>query len=162
MASSISYSVLPTSYLNLQNMPSPMQLGYHSNNLYDNFPPLMSDGRTVIASWQPDAVANEQLLKDNNIKTNWEYRRYLQNNANSIMQQNNMSMSNDVGYVRRYDAEPSIRNVPHNFTNTNQHRNIPGYSDSDLKRLYLSREELNAKTMSATQPITQAEVMKYK
>ena len=142
-------------------MPSPMQLGYHSNNLYDNFPPLMSDGRTVIASWQPDAVANEQLLQDNNIKTNWEYRKFLQNNAKSIMQQNNMSMSNDVGYVRRFDAEPSIRNVPHHFTSMNQ-RDVPGYSDSDLKRLYLSREELNAKTMSATQPMTQAEIMKYR
>jgi hypothetical protein len=76
------------------------------------------------------------------------------------MQQNNMSMSNDVGYVRRFDAE-SIRNVPHNFTSMNQ-RDVSGYSDSDLKRLYLSREELNAKTMKASQPITQAEIMKYR
>ena len=37
-------------------------LGYHANNQYDNFPPLMSDGRALVASWQPEAVANKQLI----------------------------------------------------------------------------------------------------
>lgn len=163
MSSSISYSTLSLPNLNVPNMPSPSQLGYHSNNVYDNFPPIMADGRTVIASYQPDAIANEQLIKENNIQTNWEYRKYLQQNAKEIMRQNCMSMSNDVGYVRRYNNEP-IQNVPYTFTSSPSlvDRNIPGYSDSDLKRLYLSREDLHAKTMSAKQPVTQEDIIKYR
>jgi len=161
MSSSISYSVLPTPELNVISMPSSSQLGYHSNNLYDNFPPLMADGRTVIASYQPDAVANEQILKDNQIQTNWEYRRYLQTNAKSIMKQNCASMCNDVGYVRRYDGESVIKTVPSGFASLDQ-KAEEGYSDSDLKRLYLSREELNSKKMGATRPITQEDILKYR
>jgi KDO2-lipid IV(A) lauroyltransferase len=40
------------------------RLGYHSNNKYDGFPPLMMDGRTITASWQPEAILNEHLLKE--------------------------------------------------------------------------------------------------
>ena len=67
---SLSYSVLPTVNIHVPSMPDPNQLGYHSNNLYDNFPPIMSDGRTVIASYQPDALTNQTLIQENNIKTN--------------------------------------------------------------------------------------------
>jgi hypothetical protein len=155
---SLSYSTIPT--LNVPEMPSSSQLGYHSNNLYDNFPPLMADGRTVIASYQPDAITNEQLLKDNGIQSNWEYRKYLQTHATEIMQQNCMSMSNDVGYVRRYDGENSIKNVPYLFNGSEHSAN--GYSDSDLKRMYLSREELNSRTNASTKPVTQQEVLKYR
>jgi hypothetical protein len=158
---SLSYSTLEVPTINVPSMPSPLQLGYHSNNLYDNFPPLMADGRAVIASYQPDAITNEQLLKDNGIKSNWEYRKYLQTHAVEIMQQNCMSMSNDVGYVRRYDGDNSVKNVPHLFKNDgNDSRN--GYSDSDLKRMYLTREELNSRTNAATQPVTQQTVLKYR
>jgi hypothetical protein len=144
-------------------MPKPIQLGYHSNNLYENFPPLMNDGRTVIAGYQPDAIANEQLIKENNIQTNWEYRQYLQTNAKEIMRKNCMSMSNDIGYVCRYEME-SVGNTPQMFARLNDRpKNMPtGYSDSDLKRMYLTREELNARTNAATQPIDQAEVLKYR
>ena len=48
-------------------------LGYKANNQYRDFPPLMSDGRALIASYQPEAVINNQLLKETGIKTNWEY-----------------------------------------------------------------------------------------
>jgi hypothetical protein len=160
---SLSYSTLsvPTS-LNFPSMPQPTELGYQSNNLYDNFPPLMSDGRTVIASYQPDAVANQQLVKDNGIQTNWEYRKFLQTNAKEIMQQNCTSMSNDIGYVRRYELEP-VKNVPYSFTSLSQRRpeTTPAYSDSDLKRMYLTREELNSRTNAAMEPTTQHDVLKY-
>jgi len=157
---SLSYSTVDFSMLNVPSMPSASQLGYHSNNLYDNFPPLMSDGRTVIASYQPDAVANEQLLKENGIQTNWEYRKYLQTNARDIMQKNCMSMSNDVGYVKRFDDDNTIKNVPHMFNGSQQ--KPTGYSDSDLKRMYLTREDLNSRVNKATVPVTQQDVLKYR
>jgi hypothetical protein len=161
---SLSYSSLEDlQLLNVPSMPTATQLGYQSNNLYDNFPPLMSDGRTIIASYQPDAITNEQLLKDNGIQTNWEYRKYLQTNAREIMQKNCMSMSNDIGYVRRYDGDNSVKNVPYTFKNANQRVvGLPGYSDSDLKSMYLTREELNSRTNTATMPETQQNILKYR
>ncbi len=54
------------------------------NNIHFNHPALMSDGRNY-ANWQPSAVLNDQIRKRENIKTNWDYREYLQKNANSIM-----------------------------------------------------------------------------
>ena len=157
---SLSYSTITEPTINFPTMPSASQLGYHSNNLYDNFPPLMSDGRAVIASYQPDAVANEQLLKENGIQTNWEYRKYLQTNAKEIMQQNCMSMSNDIGYVKRYEND-TITNVPYNMNGVITQKPI-GYSDSDLKRMYLTREDLNSRTNSAKTPVTQEDILKYR
>jgi hypothetical protein len=36
-----------------------------SNNINFNFPPIMADGRNY-ASWQPDAVVNERIQKQEN------------------------------------------------------------------------------------------------
>jgi hypothetical protein len=54
------------------------------NNIHFDYPALMSDGRNY-STWQPTAVLNDQIRKKENIKTNWDYREYLQKNANSIM-----------------------------------------------------------------------------
>ena len=71
--------MFPESYSN--------QTNYASNNIHYNMPPLMSDGRNY-ASWQPEAVINSKIQKQEGIKTNWEYRKYLQNNAQNIMKFN--------------------------------------------------------------------------
>jgi len=120
-------------------------LGYKSNNQYNNFPPLMSDGRSLYASWQPEAVINNKLITDNNIKTNWEYRNYLTNNAKEIIQINTRESYNDVGYYKRYADEPTINNYTSPYlyksiTDTNNNNNIM----TDLKHTYLSREQLNS------------------
>jgi hypothetical protein len=54
------------------------------NNIHSDYPALMSDGRNY-ANWQPSAVLNDQIIKREHIKSNWDYRAYLQKNANSIM-----------------------------------------------------------------------------
>jgi hypothetical protein len=113
------------------------KLGYSTNNRYDGFPPLMSDGRTITASYQPQSETNKEILRQSGIQSNWQYRQYLVANADAIMKQNFQEACNDVGYVSRYPNEvvpsPPIR---HNDTT---------YGQSDLKQLYLSREELNLK-----------------
>ena len=60
-----------------------------SNNIHFNFPPIMADGRNF-ASWQPDAVINQRIQKQEHIKSNWQYRQYLQNNGAQIMAYNNL------------------------------------------------------------------------
>ena len=66
----------------------PSSQGYAANNMYPGFPPLMSDGRALIASWQPEEVENQLLLQSSGIQSNWEYRKYLTHNAKSNMRTN--------------------------------------------------------------------------
>jgi len=141
-------------------------LGYNANNKYPGFPPLMSDGRPITASWQPEALINQDLLEQNNIKSNWQYRKYLTHNSKDIMEYNFREASNDVGYFKRPIDIPSIqsqvvnglRSGPYNFSSVLDNAHPFGYSSSDLKDMYLSREQLNARKISPV--VTQENIFK--
>ena len=120
-----------------------------SNNIHFNFPPIMADGRNY-ASWQPEAVINQRIQKEEDIKTNWSYRQYLQHNGLEIMKYNSLESCYDLGLN------------PHTETNRTPSDNVPfrykssfdtskpgfGYCNSDLKSPYISREQLNARMIS--------------
>ena len=132
-------------------------LGYHSNNKYDGFPPIMSDGRTITASYQPEAVLNNHLLKEIGVETNWQYRQYLIKNAREIEKYNRLQTSTDAGYFKRYGDEPTKEyKTPYVYKSAESSQKPPGYSSSDLKEIYLSREQLQSR-MVAPQ-LTQAEL----
>jgi hypothetical protein len=124
-------------------------LGYESHNVYQGVPPFMDDARSLIASWQPEAVTNNNLLQSAGIKTNWEYRKYLTNNAQSIMTTNTIESYNDVGYVNRFTETPKS-STPYSYPTYLDETKPFGYESSDLKELYLSREQLNARKMIPT------------
>jgi hypothetical protein len=132
-------------------------LGYNTNNQYPEFPPLMNDGRPIVASYQPESAINNNIILENGIQSNWEYRQYLTKNALSVMNTNFRDACNDAGYhtkshdingtpyqltgnpsmIREPMASPFVYN-PDNLTG------MPfGYSSSDLKDVYISREELS-------------------
>ena len=137
----------------------PSALGYHANSKYDGFPPLMSDGRTITASYQPEAVLNEHLLQEIGVGTNWEYRSYLTKNAKEIMKYNCIQMSTDSGYIKRYaDLGSSTYSTPFVYPTVHNTQKPKGYEDSDLKDLYLTREQLQARMIAPE--ITQAELYK--
>jgi len=120
-----------------------------SNNIHFNFPPIMNDGRNY-SSWQPDALVNERIQNQEGIKTNWNYRQYLQQNALKIMQYNNSEACYDLGldqHVRTGNTPSS--NVPHIFKSTFD-TSMPGfgYCNSDLKNPYISREQLNSRLIA--------------
>ena len=120
-----------------------------SNNIHFNFPPIMSDGRNY-ASWQPEAVINQRIQKQENIHSNWQYRQYLQQNGLQIMKYNSTEACYELGLD------------PHTNTNTTPSSNVPyvykssfdtskpgfGYCNSDLKNPYLSREQLNLRMVA--------------
>ena len=120
-----------------------------SNNIHFNFPPIMSDGRNF-ASWQPEAVINNRIQKQENIHSNWGYRQYMQKNGLEIMKYNSLESCYDLGLN------------PHTETNTTPSENVPfmyknsfdsskpgfGYCSSDLKNPYLSRQQLNSRLVS--------------
>lgn len=147
----------------------PSARGYSTNNVYSGFPPIMSDGRALIGAWQPESLENDALIKDAGIKSNWDYRQYLQKNAETVVRRNFIESANDFGYYERGPYEkhisgnfvPSVANAstaPAIYTSVSQPEHSYGYSVSDLKQSYLSRDELNAKRQPMS--ITQEELLK--
>ena len=122
-----------------------------SNNINYNFPPIMNDGRNY-ATWQPEAVVNDRIQRKEGINSNWNYRQYLQRNGIQIMNYNSTASCYELGldpHVKT-DRTPSD-NVPYKFTNVfDTSRPGFGYSNSDLKNPYLSREQLNARLVSTS------------
>jgi len=139
-------------------------LGYASNNVYAGFPPVMSDGRPIIASYQPEAVMNTDLLKESGVKSNWEYRKYLTANSQTIIEKNFREACNDTGYMQRYtpsmftSPSGSMYGTPFVFPSYLDASEPKGYQNSDLKSLYLTREQLNSRKTSPV--VTQAELIK--
>jgi hypothetical protein len=137
------------SYPTIKETLPPNALGYHSNNKYDGFPPLMSDGRTITASYQPEAVLNNHLLKEIGVETNWQYRQYLMKNSKEIVQYNRLQTATDAGYFKRYgDAETKEYSTPFVYPSIENQQKPVGYSESDLKDLYLTREQLQARMVA--------------
>jgi hypothetical protein len=138
-------------------------LGYNTNNQYPQFPPKMSDGRALIASWQPEAVVNNQIIKENGIQSNWQYRKFLTENARTIMTRDFTEACNDVGYYSRYTKEPEspLQNngavYPFSYSSYVDNSKPFGYISSDLKETYLSREQLEARKVAPA--ITQEQIL---
>ena len=130
-----------------------------SNNIYYNMPPMMNDGRNY-STFIPESVINEELQQKSGLYSNWDYRRYLQNNANNIMKYNQMDAVHSSGnYPSNYNNDCSNTNTntitsrsintPFIFKSTYD-KSVPpyAYNNSDLKQNYLSREQLNARLIS--------------
>lgn len=127
--------------------------GTGSNNIYFNMPPIMSDGRNF-STWLPESVINQELQQKSGLYSNWDYRRYLQKNANNIMKYNQMdSVQSSGNYPINYINQNISNNSPFIFKSTHD-KSMPayGYNNSDLKQTYLSREQLNSRLISPSIP----------
>jgi hypothetical protein len=131
-------------------------LGYKTNNRFQQFPPILNDGRSIISTWQPESYINNGLVKMNNIQSNWQYRRFIQANANDILKQNQVESCNDTGYYMR-DVNPPVYSNGDPKMYNSLHDISPTESESDLKQLYLSRERLESRKVAPE--ITQSELM---
>jgi len=121
----------------------------------------MNDGRNF-AGWQPGNAVNESIRRAENIKTNWDYRRFLTTNAAQIMTLNKIDAVNMSGHgsfeVNAYEQE-NQRNVPFMYASVMDDREPFGYVQSDLKETYLSREALQARMIAPE--ITQEQVLEF-
>ena len=116
-----------------------------SNNIHFNSPPLMDDGRNY-SSFQLGISFDNALKNKANIKTNTEYRRYLQQNADSIIKNNQLNACGECGtcpYISNPDNSIK-KNSPYIFESSLSDDQPYGYENSDLKNLYLSRNMLEA------------------
>lgn len=121
-----------------------------SNNIYNSAPPLMSDGRNF-ANWQPGTEIDNILKKQANITNNSEYRQYLIQNADKIVELNQLEACNNCGCCPYYNSDKDTPNKPFLFDNCLSKDKPFGYETSDLKKLYLSREQLQT---FKSEPIT--------
>jgi hypothetical protein len=125
---------------------------YNASNNYDfNSPAKMADGR-LWSQWQPDAVINERIQRQENIHTNWGYRQFLQKNGLEIMKYNNQEACYTLGLEPHFNTgKTPSDNVPYTFKGTfDSSKPGFGYCNSDLKNPYLSREQLNSRLVAPT------------
>jgi len=121
----------------------------------------MTDGRNF-SGWQPGNAVNESIRRAENIKTNWDYRRYLTLNADQIITINRVDAVNTSGHgsfdVNAYEQE-NHRNPPFMYSSVMDTREPFGYVQSDLKDVYLSREALQSRMVAPE--ITQEQVLAF-
>lgn len=116
-----------------------------SNNIHFNYPALMEDGRNF-GSYIPGIEIDNRLQKNNNIKNNSDYRKYLQENAVKLMKTNFMNACDYSNvFYRITETNKYNGSKPYIFGNIFSRDQPYGYENSDLKELYLSRQELDGK-----------------
>lgn len=122
-------------------------LGYHSNNRYDGFPALMSDGRSVMAT-RSEPLTHNKILQAAGFTCNASYREYMIKNAREIISKDFADASTDAGYpVGGRFAEQIIEQQG----GPKLYRTVfdtPKTPVSDLKSIYLSREQLEARRVA--------------
>jgi hypothetical protein len=96
-----------------------------NNNIHFNSPPLMSDGRL----YKEEKLNDEKIINNFNITNSYDYRRLLQSNANMIIDKNQLNYSGNHKY----------ENTNYVFGDYLAKDSPYGYSNSNLKNLYLSR-----------------------
>ncbi len=106
-----------------------------------NKPGILSDGR-LFTDYSQNSMLNERVRKENNIKNNEDYRRFLVQHTGTIMQYNYDHMIKQ----NQPDTFPSVMHgTPHLYDSMQDDSKPFGYEDSLPKQIYLSREQIDDK-----------------
>ena len=117
-----------------------------SNNIHFDFPPIMMDGRNY-AAWQPGSQLSDDVRKQAGITTNWQYRKYMVDNADSIIKYNQLEACDQCcSCPARYGAgKEGTPSTPFLYKSCADKSQPYGYESSDLKNLYLSKYDLQCR-----------------
>jgi hypothetical protein len=101
----------------------------------------MSSSGRIFTDYNQNSLKNEKIKNEYGIKNNESYRAFLVKHAETIMHRNynEMTLLNQTTLFR-----PEKNNKPYLFLGVHDDRKPKGYSESDLKDTYLTREKLNA------------------
>ena len=112
-----------------------------SNNIHMGFPALMSDGR-LYANWDAACEMNNTLKTKEGITNNYNYRQYLIKNGSAVMNANaKAACENCCACFENFNKTPRV-NDKYIFKSCSD-KTVPfGYEHSDLKNIYLSRQDL--------------------
>lgn len=112
-----------------------------NNDKSHSSPGILSDGRSF-TDYSQNSTRNEQIKRDNHVKTNEEYRKFLVKNTDTIMQYN---YEHSI-HKNQTDYFPSIQHGgPYLYENMQDDSKPYGYEDSIPKQNYLSREQIDDK-----------------
>ena len=115
-----------------------------SNNIHFNVAPMMSDGR-MFTMFNPSCNANTKLRNNLNITNNYDYRQWLIKNGNNFRAKNYELAKNENS-----ECVEAARNIKTNdkylFQGCADNSKPFGYESSDLKNMYLTRNQLKART----------------
>jgi hypothetical protein len=114
---------------------------YTPNNDQSNHPGILHDGRTF-TDYSQNSTRNEQIKRENHLKSNEDYRKFLVKNADTIMQYNyeHSIHKNQTEYF------PSVQyGSPFLYKSMQDDSKPYGYEDSIPKQNYLSREQIDDK-----------------
>ena len=86
------------------------------------------------SKWRPDYKENRKFLDDNNITSNSRYRKFMIENADSIIRINGNMDRALCSSVDNYSNIP-VSKTPHIYSTSETH----AYDDSDLKNDYINK-----------------------
>ena len=100
-------------------------------------------------SWQPNGLTNKKIQVDTGIQTNWQYRQFMQTNANNIMKYNTMQTINASGNnpYTLLNTSPT-QNTPYLYNSLHQAQGSIPYRNSDLKQNYMTKEQMKSRMIS--------------
>tara|TARA_B100000674_G_C37875840_1_gene931960 strand:- start:835 stop:1260 length:426 start_codon:yes stop_codon:yes gene_type:complete len=115
-----------------------------SNNIHFEQPALMSDSR-MFTYYNSACKANEKLKSSVGIESNYEYRQYLISNGNRLRQENQERHNNTIGYISPMISSNANRNEKYLYNSADDTAQPYGYENSNLKNMYLTRYQLQAR-----------------
>ena len=117
-----------------------------SNNIHPDYPALMSDERYT--DWNPACELNNKLIRKSGIQTNYQYRQYMIKNGLKV-QQNNLNAAYEQCGGRKFEPDfKSFHTTKYLFKSYQDKTRPYGYETSDLKDIYLSRQELQSRMIA--------------
>jgi len=116
-----------------------------SHNIHFDFPPIMEDGRNY-ATYIPACEINEKIQSRNGLSSNYAYRQYLIKNATNLMKTNQLVACDDTGpCMGQFNRDPIANSTKHIYRGYSDSSTPYGYETSNMKQLYLSRMQLEAR-----------------
>jgi len=128
-----------------------------SNNIHQDYPALMSDGK-MFTLYNPACDINKKLKEKNGMKNNYQYRQFLIKNGVSLMNKNNVASCHECSECVLQGTSNDKSYGKYLFTSISDNSKPYGYQNSNLKNLYLERQALNSQFVSPI--VTQDELLK--
>tara|TARA_B110000967_G_C18860847_1_gene549855 strand:- start:1263 stop:1667 length:405 start_codon:yes stop_codon:yes gene_type:complete len=121
--------------LNLFNINNDSKLVVKKNDIVNHNIQPIND-----ANFQPESHKNNELINNDNIMKNWQYRKYMTDNATSIREFNYFDSANSINYLNRPNNSPVINS--NEFISEPILNNISVRNDSDLKNNFLNKQNM--------------------
>jgi hypothetical protein len=117
----------------------------------------MSDGRSIVANGRSEPLEHNALLKEQGMTNNAQYRDYMIKNAKQIMMNEYRNSSNDTGFSEEGRFADYLLASVAPVAKAKDSKQMPyqggqggqgaqggriTYKQSDLKDIYLTREQL--------------------